>query len=101
MKSMTEMYIVNGKTAIRTHAASEDNFLADFASLLSRYGIGAVIPHQAIKTLLWQAVEICCKLRGLGSTASEDRTIVAGDRMLSGPPIASIDETGEVFSVKP
>ena len=97
---MTELYLENGKTAIRTHAVSEDNFLADFASLLSRYGI-ETIPHNSIKTLLWQAVEICCRLRGLGSTASEDRTIMAGDRMLSCPPIASIDETGEVFSVKP
>ena len=102
MKNTTELYLKDGKTFIRTHSVSEDAFLSDFARLLINCKIGTNVSHKDTKSLVQQAVEICCRLRGLESNAVEDRTIVAGNcSQITIPPMASIDETGEVFCVKP
>ena len=103
MKHTTEFYLEDGKTAIRTQARTEDEFLSGIAALCADAAVSAPVsdPKEIIprlKSWIGQCVDICCKLRGYKADVDEERILIAGGRMLSATPIRMVDEVGNVTS---
>lgn len=99
MKHTTELYLENGKTAIRTQANTEAAFLSDITPLLigivEKFGDNPKERETRISAWLTQSVDVCCKLRGYKSDVDEERVLIAGDRLLTTTPILSA-ESGEL-----
>jgi hypothetical protein len=100
MRHTTALYLEDGKTAIRTQAATEDVFLSDFSTLL----VGAIKKFNGnqkeaelhVKAFCSQAVDLCCKLRGYKADVDEERILIAGDRLLTSAPLLTVNEQGKL-----
>lgn len=82
MRLKTEFFKNGDAMAIRTNAATEDEFIDSAAVILDRLIEGGKYDHDwdfQLTRWLRQIVDITCKLRGYKADVDEQRVLTAGD----------------------